>query len=128
MTAQPPGLMVAGTAVIIQGSMLKHTLLGVQLIIQRRRRERLPVPREWQSLEAALTCAMSACPPTDVPDKAIPQDSRQMVGTREAATMLDVTERHARRLCERLGGYRDADGRCWFDRAAILEHLEGKEI
>ena len=121
---QPPGLMVAGTAVIIEGPMLEHALLGVQHITGRRRSHDLPVPPEWVALEAALTRAMSACPASDLSDTVKGDHGSQMVTIREGATMLGVTERHTRRRAAQLGGERIA-GRWWLDRAAILQHLEG---
>ncbi|MGO9098908.1 MAG: hypothetical protein ACLP9Y_05490 [Mycobacterium sp.] len=121
---QHPGLMVAGTAVIIEGPMLKHALLGIQHIIQRRRHHELPVPAEWVALEAALTRAMSACPASDLPDTVIGDHGSQMVTTREGAAMLGVTERHIRRLAPRLGGKRVA-GRWLLDDDALREHIEG---
>lgn len=51
----------------------------------------------------------------------------ETVTTREAAALLQVSERTARRLAPRLGG-RNVGGRLLFDRRAVLDHDEGRNL
>jgi hypothetical protein len=125
MTGQPPpGLIVAGSAVILTGAGLEiaHT---AALIAERNLKLRgVTDTTAYQRLAAAMRAAMSSCPRMDAPKPTAAQTNRRWLTTRAAAELLVCTERHARRLAPMLDGDYST-GRWLIPEDAVLEHMEG---
>jgi hypothetical protein len=125
----PPGLVVAGTAVILTGDWLKTTRRAVLIAEGARRHNGLPNSAAHIALAEALTIAMSARGHADVRECAELQDYPQeppSVTIANAAEQLGLSERQTRRLATQLGGKKI--GRQWLlDQTAIDEHNEGQK-
>lgn len=124
---QQPGLLVAGTAVIITGDWLQTTLQAVLIAARSRRHNGLPNNAAHAELTQALADAMAAHGQSDVPESEelhhFPQE-QPTVTIDEAAEQLGLSHRQTRRLAPRLGG-KIVAGRWLLDQTAINEHKEG---
>jgi hypothetical protein len=124
----PPGLVVAGAAVVLTGDWLKITRQAVLIAAYSRNHNGLPVTPTDTALAEALTQAMSANGHSDVSE---PQELQHVqieptVTIRDAARRLELSERQTRRLAPKLGG-KLKNGVWLLDQAAIDEHLRGKD-
>jgi hypothetical protein len=123
----PPGLVVAGSAVILTGVWVQTTLQAVLIATRSRRHNGLPNNAAHTELAQALADAMAANGRADVPE---PVDVQRFpaelptVTVDDAAQQLGLSRRQARRLAPRLGG-RLIAGRWLLDQTAINEHKEG---
>jgi hypothetical protein len=129
MTSQPQGLMVAGTAVILEGEWLEAALQAVLIAARYRTRNGLSNSAAHLELAKALTTAMSARGRSDVREIADAQDisyEQPTVTVAEAARQLGLSERQTRRRAPQLGGKR-IGGRWFLDQDAIDEHKEGQK-
>jgi hypothetical protein len=122
------GLMQSGELVIVTGAALRPALLSALTAIKQRKRDGLPT-QVYDDLASAFFAAMAASGHSDVRLPAIsdpvPVESPTVPLT-EAATRLDVSDRQARRLANKLGGQKI--GARWFiDETALREHIEGKQ-
>jgi hypothetical protein len=123
----PPGLVVAGSAVILTGDWVQTTLQAVLIATRSRRHNGLPNNAAHTELAQALADAMAANGRADVPE---PVDVQRFpaelptVTVDDAAQQLGLSRRQARRLAPRLGG-RLIAGRWLLDQTAINEHKEG---
>ena len=125
----PPGLVVAGTAVILTGESLKHALDAVLIAARGRTLNGLPNSATHLELAKAFTAAMSARGHSDVREPEELQHYPQAVPTvtvAEAAIQLELTERQTRRHAPKLGGKKIA-GRWLLDQDAIDEHKKGQK-
>jgi hypothetical protein len=122
-----PGLVVAGTAVVLTSDWLHTTLQAVLIASRSRRHNGLPNNAAHAELAGALADAMAAHGQSDVPQpeglQHFPQE-QPTVTVDEAAEQLGLSRRQTRRLAPRLGGKLIA-GRWLLDQVAITEHMEG---
>jgi hypothetical protein len=129
----PPAVQVLGAAVLVQGPAVVdlHSLV-VAGVRETTRRDGITPSARLSSLVSALETAArvvragSAGPGTDVrhhPESA-QWNPENVVDTREVAQMLDISERHARRLARTLGGRPSRAGVWSFDRRAVQAHLD----
>jgi hypothetical protein len=128
MTVPPgTGLTVVGGVVVLTGPIIRTTLDAVLIAARSRRLSGMPTSTTYRALAEALLAA-SAAGQSDVPTTTVTPCSpvEPDVTIREAATMLGISYRQTRRLAPRLGG-RITGGRWMLDRAAINEHLQGKD-
>jgi hypothetical protein len=125
----PPGLVVAGTAVILTGDWLQTTLQAVLIAARSRKLNGLPVSAADAALAEALNHAMAAHGQTDVPEpeglQHYPQ-TNPTVTIADAANQLKSSRRQTRRLAPKLGGKKIA-GQWRLDQTAIDEHKEGQK-
>jgi hypothetical protein len=123
----PPGLVVAGTAVVLTGDWLQTTLQAVLIASRSRRHNGLPNNAAHAELAGALADAMAAHGQSDgrEPEELhhYPQE-QPTVTVEDAARQLGLSHRQTRRLAPRLGGKLIA-GRWLLDQTAINEHKEG---
>jgi hypothetical protein len=123
----PPGLVVAGTAVVLTGDWLQTTLQAVLIASRSRRHNGLPNNAAHAELAGALDDAMAAHGQSDgrEPEELhhYPQE-QPTVTVEDAARQLGLSHRQTRRLAPRLGGKLIA-GRWLLDQTAINEHKEG---
>ena len=106
-------------AVLLDGSALDAARYAVD--VAQRARARNGLPRSVAL--ARLAEALAAPGQEDSPDE--PAGQPDLVTTEQAAEVLGVSLRSARRLAPRLGG-RLVGGRWLLDRQAVAEHLEGR--
>lgn len=109
---------VPAGAVLLDGPALDVARYAVTVAQRARARNGLPPSRALAGLADVLSPAGQA----DTPDEA-PGEADDMT-TAEAAELLGVSRRTARRLAPALGG-RLVGGRWLLDRQAVTEHLEG---
>lgn len=124
-----PGLVVAGTAVILTGDAARAALQAVLIAIRSRRLSGLPNSAAYTELAQALADAATADGQSDVPKHAVGQGFPAEVPTvpiDDAAARLGLSPRQVRRLAPKLGG-RIIGGRWLLDEQAIREHLQGKK-
>jgi len=133
----PPAVQVLGAAVLVQGPAVVdlHSLV-VAGVRETTRRDGITPSARLSSLVSALEAAArvvragSAGPGTDVrdhPESAQWNPKDDLVDTREAAQMLDVSERHVRRLGLTLSGRQSRAGVWSFDRGAVQAYLDAIE-
>lgn len=106
-------------AVILTGSALDAVAYAVAVAQRARHRNGLPPSRMLDALAAAVTAPGHADALEDGPGDA------DTVTSDQAAELLGVSARTARRLAPKLGG-RLIGGRWLLDRQAVAEHIEGK--
>jgi len=124
--ADPPGVVVAGSAVILHGPALRAALDCVLIACRSRRLSGLPDSRTYRDLASALAVA-SANGHTDVRETcSLPSyfQEQPTVPVEQAAHQLGLSQRQTRRLAPKLGG-RITAGRWLLDQQAINEHQEG---
>jgi hypothetical protein len=128
VTVQPPGLTVAGTAVVLTGEWLEAALQAVLIAARTRSRNGLSNSAAHLELAKAFTAAMSASGQKDVREplelQHYPQQEPPTVPIADAARQCRVSTRHARRLAPKLGG-KKIGGQWFLDQDAINEHKEG---
>lgn len=107
-------------AVLLTGDAVAAALYAVDMAQRLRACNGYPPSRAL----ARLRLELAAPGHPDTP--AEPVGDPETVTTREAAALLNVSERTARRLAPRLGG-RNVGGRLLFDRRAVLDHIEGRD-
>ena len=125
----PPGLMRAGSAVIVTGPMLEVALRAVAIAARDRRRNGVPASPAYDALSSALAAAVAASGHDDDRAKAVVQlciYDRPTVTIDAAAQRLRLSRRQARRLAPKLGG-RLLGGRWLLDDDAIREYLERQQ-
>lgn len=121
MTTQPVQRL-APDVYLLQGDAVAALRFAVRAAVAGRHRNGLRVPPDL----AALAAAVSGAGRSDAIPDAVPNDEeRQWITTKEAAQMLECSDRQTRRLAPGLGG-RLTGGRWLIDRHAVTEHLEGR--
>lgn len=105
-------------AVLLDGSDVDAIAQALRDARRWRQRNGLPPVRAWERLGALLAAPGHADTPTE------PAGQPESMTTREAAQLLQCSERTARRLAPRLGG-QNIGGRWLLDRLAVLDHIEG---
>ena len=121
------GLHRVGGVVVISGNAAR-TLCEAVLIAERSRRSSgLPLSRDYATIAAELHAAMSAAGQSDVRSDPDPKTDvvHPTVTIEQAAEVLGVSKRQARRLAPDLGG-RIVNGGWLLDPQAIREHIEGR--
>lgn len=125
------GLTRHGPVVIVTGPALK-VVLDAALIAVKHRRITAGMPfstTPYESLACELRAAMAADGHADVRDCAIsdpvPVDEQPTVPLAEAAALLGISRRQARRLAPKLGG-RIVGGSWFVEATALRQHAEGK--
>lgn len=129
---QAPAVQQLDVAVLLQGPALLdvHYLVALGVREVKRRDGINPSPRlvELQRCLASAVgryrAAVSLAGHADVPDHAAPTGSEHpgpedLLTTREAAVILNICERHVRRLAPELGGATRRGGVLLFDRGAV---------
>ncbi|AXY51706.1 hypothetical protein KI427_10280 [Rhodococcus ruber] len=118
----PPVLQLAPDVYLLRGDAVETLRFAVRAAVAGRRRNGLRVPPDLAALAAAVSGAgRSDTIPEDVPN----DEERQWITIKEAAQMLECSDRQTRRLAPGLGG-RLTGGRWLLDRHAVTEHLEGR--
>lgn len=105
-------------AVLLDGPSLDAVRYAVDVAQRARRRNGLPRLAALDALDAAVTPSGH----TDTDDE--PTGQPDDMTTTEAAALLGISERTARRHAPNLGGRLTA-GRWLLDRQAVAEHLRG---
>lgn len=122
------GLTCVGGVVVLTGPALKAARDCALIAANHRKLSRLPY-QTYEALAREFHAAMSVCGHSDVRLPAI-SDSVEVqqptVPVPEVAARLGVSDRHARRLAERLGGQK-IGGRWSVDETALAQHIEGKK-
>ena len=126
------GLTRYGPAVIVTGPALK-LVLDAALIAVKHRRMTAGLPfstTPYEALACELRAAMAADGHADVRTSAIsdpvPVDEQPSVPLAEAAALLGISRRQARRLAPQLGGCKVAGS--WFvEETALRQHIEGRQ-
>lgn len=115
--------------VLLTGSHLYMVQQALDALARERRRNGLPASRDAAELRRVITTQLDRREPNVAPEGQ--QDSSRVVApehgsmsTKEAAELLGVSTRTARRMASRLGG-RLVGGVLMLDRIAINEHIEG---
>ncbi|KQH76370.1 hypothetical protein AO501_09830 [Mycobacterium gordonae] len=120
------GLTCVGGVVVLTGPALKAARDCALIAANHRKMSRLPY-QTYEALAREFHAAMSVCGHSDVRLPAI-SDSVEVqqptVPVPEVAARLGVSDRHARRLAERLDGQK-IGGRWVVDEIALAQHLEG---
>ncbi|MDC9015125.1 hypothetical protein [Mycobacterium marinum] len=127
MTGPQPGPVVVGGVVVLHGRWLDVALDALQFKATRLYRDTglRPTPAH-QRLEAALLQAMSASPTTDPDATAEPHtETGTFVTTKELAEMQGCSQRHARRLADKLD-VRMIGRQKMIPLRAVQEHMKGK--
>lgn len=107
---------------LLSGPMLTAALYAVKVANRASVRDGLPPSHQLVQLRAVL---MSALGQSDIePDADVHDAGELTITAREAAAMLNRSERTVRRMAEQLDG-RLVGGQWRFDAATIREHLEG---
>jgi hypothetical protein len=123
------GLTRVGPIVVLSGPALRCALDAALVAIRQRKLSGLPFSTTpYEALAGELAAAMAANGHADVRDCAISDPvpmGEPTVPLAEAATLLDMSHRQARRLAPQLGGRKVAGS--WFvDETALRQHIEGK--
>ncbi|MFN3002345.1 hypothetical protein ACK12G_03705 [Mycolicibacterium wolinskyi] len=126
------GLTRVGPVVVLSGSALK-LVLDAALIAVKHRRITAGMPfstTPYESLACELRAAMAADGHADVRDCAISDpvsvDEQPTVPIADAAALLHISGRQARRLAPQLGGRKVAGS--WFvEETALRQHIEGRQ-
>jgi hypothetical protein len=112
----------------LTGDDLRAAYYVASEVIRTRRRTGQPIP-DWLRKHYTLLDAAMRVSPTRQPvveNGAPDQHSRDdIIGSREVAAMLNLTERQVQRRAAQLGGTRVC-GRLLFLRADIADHAEGR--
>ncbi|RJO80232.1 hypothetical protein D5S18_00310 [Nocardia panacis] len=91
-----------------------------------RRRIGAPIPAWLRRLHDRLDAELRARMSADGPEPEAAQQDSEMIGTPEAATILECTARHVRRLAADLDGQRI--GREWiFHRGTVTEYARARK-
>lgn len=122
-----------GPAILLQGAAVLDANYLITLGVREARRNGIPAPARILALldalakTAAATRRASADGHADVPDHPLPgQSVLTALTTKEAADMLDLSERQIRRLAPDLGGR--LRHRTWtFDRGAVAAYAEHRK-
>ncbi|MGQ9407981.1 helix-turn-helix domain-containing protein [Mycolicibacterium gilvum] len=122
------GLTRVDGVVVLSGPALRAARDCALIAAKHRKMSGVPY-RTYEALACELNEAMSASGQADMRSPAISKAvavDQPTVPITEAAARLGVSDRHARRLAERLGGQKI--GSCWLvDETALAQHLEGKQ-
>lgn len=131
----PPSVQRLGAAVLLQGAAVPALARLAARGLRDRERDGLPASGALTALVRTLDeaadaqAAMSPDGPAGRPPVAVSASSvlpRDTLGSAEAAALLGVTPRQARRLTNDLGGWFDR-GRLRFDRDAVTEYAARKD-
>lgn len=119
----PPIQRLAPGVLLLTGDAVDALAYVVAVAQRVRRHNGLPDSRAL----AALAAAATGQPDSDDPHGDDPRDptTTEWITTKEAAQMLECSDRQTRRLAPGLGG-RLTGGRWLIDRHAVTEHLEGR--
>ncbi|MFX1757245.1 helix-turn-helix domain-containing protein [Rhodococcus sp. As11] len=114
----PPVQRLAPGVLLLTGDAVQALAYAVQVAQRARQRNGLPPSR-------ALAALASAAGQQDTEPASALETEPEWITTEEAARMLGISDRQARRLAPRLGG-RLTGGRWLLDRRAVTEHQEGQ--
>jgi hypothetical protein len=130
-----PAVQVLGSAVLLQGPAVLDQLAATGALIRELKASGMQVPARVLDEQRALAVAASVIRgqqvPVSVPRQRdatsgpSPSESTSTVhiGTREAAEMLGVSQRHAQRIASSIGGEQLPNRRFTFDRLAVEAYL-----
>jgi hypothetical protein len=123
-----PPVLLLGDAVVLRGAAAveAYRLMTKGAAAVQRQDGISPNPRVRQMLLVLEAAArMSAGPVTDVRKESTPATcaTGTRIGTREAADLMGITERHVRRRADELGGIQSR-GRWTYDQTAVLAAAE----
>lgn len=114
----PPVQRLAPGVLLLTGDAVQALAYAVTVAQRARARNGLPPSR-------ALVALASAAGQQDTQQAPALEDDTELITTEEAARMLNISNRQARRLAPALGG-RLTGGRWLLDRRAVTEHQEGQ--
>lgn len=127
---QAPAVQQFGDAVLLRGPAVIDVCYLLRLGVREtaRRDGITPGPRLRELLDAlehaaAIVRGVSACPGEDVPDQHERRSSRQPIGSKEVAVLLDRSPRQVRRLAATLDAQRGPGGAWTFDRQTVTDYL-----
>lgn len=125
-----PAVQLLGDAVLLRGPAVIDAWYLLRLgIRETQRRDGItPGPRLRELLDAlehaaAQVRGVSARPDEDVPDQREHRSSREPIGSKEAAVLLDRSPRQVRRLARTLDARRAPGGAWTFDRQVVTEYV-----
>lgn len=113
----PPIQRLAPDVLLLTGDAIGALAYAVAVTQRARARNGLPTSR-------ALAALASAAGQADTQSAPELDTDEELITTEEAAQMLGISNRQARRRAPQLGG-RLTGGRWLLDRRAVLEHQEG---
>lgn len=108
-------------ALLLTGDAITAVRYAVRVAIAARHRNGYPSDPRLTELAAAVSEPGTA----DTEPPPAQHDPHEWIDTREAANMLNISNRQARRLAPQLDGQLHA-GRWLIPRAAVDEHLKGR--
>lgn len=114
----PPIQRLAPKVLLLTGDAVDALAYAATVAQRARQRNGLPASR-------ALAALLTAAGQQDTPETPALETEPEWITTEEAARMLGVSNRQARRLAPALGG-RLTGGRWLLDRRAVEEHTQGK--
>lgn len=125
------GLTRVGAVVIVTGPALQLVLNCAAIAVKQRKMSGLPFSTTpYESLVCELRDAMAADGHSVIRSGAVrdpvPVDEQPTVPLAEAAALLHISDRQARRRARQLGGRKIA-GRWFVDELALGQHLEGRQ-
>lgn len=127
---QVPAVQQLGDAVLLRGPAVIDVCYLLRLgIRETQRRDGItPGPRLRELLDAlehaaAIVRDVSPRPAEDVPEQGKRRSSRQPIGSKEVAVLLDRSPRQVRRLAETLDARRGPGGAWTFDRQTVTDYL-----
>lgn len=119
------GAIAVHDAVILTGDAKRAAAFAVNFTRERMRQERGSTSTQLDRLASMLSDRPHTDTPEPAPEESDNSQSARLLSTGEAATLLGISERSARRLAPKMGG-RFIAGRWLIPEAAVVQHIEGR--